>query len=119
MSLPLDLQMMLLDNLTWQDYVAFALAGYSDLQLRHADRFPRITRYMLAVLRSTSAANMNDPLSTLPNEMIEHIARYIDRRALMNWVFAHYPTLSARRLVPPMTWRNVTQIYLAWLRRTS
>jgi hypothetical protein len=115
LGLPLDLQLLILDCLTWGDYVAFALAGYHDLQYRHADRFPHVTRLRLRLIRTMPIAG-TDPLMQLPNEMIENIAKYISRRTLMNWVFAHYPTLTARQLVPALTAQNMSQLHLAWLR---
>lgn len=118
LALPLDLQMMILDRLSWSDYVAFALAGYHDLQYRHADRFPQMTQQRLRMIRATPTFT-TDPLMLLPNEMIEYIACYVDRRTLMSWVLAHYPTLSLRQLVPALTTENIGQLYLAWLRLTG
>jgi hypothetical protein len=115
LALPLDLQIIILDRLPVSDYVAFALAGYHDLQYRHADRFPQITRLRLRMIKSIPPP-ANDPLRNLPNEMIEHIARYVDRKTLMSWVFAHYPTLAMRQLVPALTDESMGQLYLAWLR---
>ena len=115
MALPLDVQMLILDCLPWGDYVAFALAGYRDLQYRHGDRFPAMTLKRLRRMR-TSPIFTTDPLVSLPNELIVHIAEYVDRRTLMSWILAHYPTLSQRQLVPALTRANIGQIYLAWLR---
>lgn len=115
LALPLDLQMMILDRLPWVDYVAFALAGYRELQYRHADRFPSITQQRLRMIRTTSRFT-TDPLMSLPNEMIAHIACYVDRKTLMSWVLAHYPTLSSRQLVPAPTEESTGQLYLSWLR---
>jgi hypothetical protein len=114
MALPLDLQMMILDRLSWSDYVAFAFAGYHNLQYRHADRFPQMTRLRLRMIRTSNYTN--DPLTLLPNEMIENIACFVDKRTLMSWALAHYPTLCCRRLVPALTVENCSQLFLAWLR---
>jgi hypothetical protein len=115
-ALPLDIQMMILDRLSWTDYVAFALAAYHDLRYRHADRFPPMTQVGLRMIRLTTVWT-NDPLHSLPNEMIEYIARFVDRKTLMSWVFAHYALLSSRQLVPALSVENnCSQLFMAWMR---
>jgi hypothetical protein len=118
LALPLDLQLLILDRLPWSDYVAFALAGYHDLQFRHADRFPQITALRMRLIKSMPVPG-DDPLGHLPNEMIEHIVKYVDRKTLMSWAFAHYPTLAVRQLVPALTAETTGQLYLSWLRFSS
>ena len=118
LALPLDLQLMILDRLSFRDYVAFALAGYHNLQFRHADRFPRMSQRRLRMIRSRPTFT-TDPLMSLPNEMIEHIACYVDRRTLMSWALAHYATLLHHDLVPALTMENAGQLYLAWFRQSG
>lgn len=119
LTLPLDLQMLIMDHLTWIEYVAFALAGYCNLQYRHADRFPAMNQHRLRMIHEVPSNITTDPLAGLPTEMIALIACRVDRRTLMSWVFAHYPTLVSRGLVPRLTLANAGQLHLAWLRRAS
>lgn len=111
MALPLDLQLLIWDHLTWIDYVAFALAGYHGLRYRHADRFPSICRIRIKMINSDAQSEC-DPLNRLPNELIEHIATFVDRKTLMSWVFAHYPVLELRQLVPALTAETLGQLCL-------
>lgn len=115
LGLPLDLQFMLLDRLPLCDYVSLALAGYYELHRRHANLFPVITRSLLHSIRTIPTS---DPLTALPNEMIENIAKYLDKRTLMSWVFAHYQTLATSNppLVPTLTRENMSQLYLSWVK---
>lgn len=118
LGLPLDIQFMLLDRLPLYDYVSLALAGYYELHRRHANLFPAITRSLLRSIRTLPTA---DPLTALPNEMIENVAKYLDKRTLMSWVFAHYQTLATSNppLVPTLTSENISQVYLSWVKNGS
>jgi len=115
LNLPIDIHLMILDRLSLCEYVSLALAAYHDLHLRHANLFPAMARNRLRMIRTMPSS---DPLTRMPNEMIENIARYMDRSTLMGWVFAHYQTLATSNppLVPRLTRENMQQLYLSWLK---
>jgi hypothetical protein len=106
-----------MDNLALTDYVNFALAAYVNLRLAYPEYFPAMTRARLRRIRSGPPTGL-DPLQTLPNEMILNIARFIDRRYWMKWIFAHYHTLANSNppLVPSLTRTSMEQLYMAWFR---
>jgi hypothetical protein len=117
-ALPHELQLAVIENLPLNEYVNFALAAYMNLRMVYPDYFPAVTRSRLRQIRTGPAPGRVDPLQALPNEMILNIARYIDRRYLLGWVFAHYHTLANSNppLVPPLTSVNMEQLFAVWIR---
>lgn len=119
-SLPRELQLEILENMTIWEYIRFSLAFYSQLRWTYPDYFPAVTGSRLRSMRNGPSPGLQDPFQTLPNEMIDNIARNIPRRDLLRWVFAHYYALSNRNppSVPSMDRRNADDlagIMRAWL----
>jgi hypothetical protein len=115
--LPRELQLHILESLPFSDYVNFALAAYFQLRIAFPDYFPAVIPSRLQRMRRAPPSG-SDPLQALPNEMIINIARYIDRRYMLRWVFAHYHTLSNSNppLVPQLDAQSTMQMILSWLR---
>jgi hypothetical protein len=115
--LPRELQLAILDNLSPWDYVTFALASYSRLRIIYPDYFPRVTRARLRMMRTRPSPGTRDLLRSLPNEMIDNIARHIRQPDLLRWVFAHYYSLAHSNppLVRPVDLTNARELYRAWL----
>jgi len=116
-ALPRELQLAILDYLPTWDYVVFSLVSYSLLRPIYPDYFPAVTRSRLRMMRTGPAAGTRDLLGVLPNEMVINIARNLDNRHLMRWVFAHYHTFASTNppLVPPLDLVNSVQLYKAWI----
>lgn len=115
--LPRELQLAVLEQLSFRDYVTFALSAYYNLRYSFPAYFPPLTRSRLRWMRARPPTGA-DPLQDLPNEMIINIARYVEPRGLLRWVIAHYYTLARSNppLVPPLDAENMQQLYSTWLR---
>jgi hypothetical protein len=118
--LPRELQLEILKYMAPWEYVTFSLASYAQLRWTYPDYFPAVTRARLRSMRNRPSPGLQDPLQGLPNEMIDNIARHIEQRDLLRWVFAHYYTLSNSNppLVPPLVQANATGLaglFEAWL----
>lgn len=111
-SLPLELQIQIVDYMDMGTFIRFFLANYSRLQRNWSDHLPRITPTMYMNLVSIQQPNLG-PMHILPAELILSIMNRTMRQDLMAFVLANYKLLVNKQIVDALTDADKRELRLA------
>jgi hypothetical protein len=112
--LPVELRLIIMEDMAPHNFINFALATYSLLRPLHWNLVPRITPERVRQMKdSTHVAS--SLFQRLPNELILDILGRLRRVDMMRYVFMDYQVMVVKGIAPALTLDTIKQLKKASL----
>lgn len=112
--LPMELRLIIMEDMAPHNFINFALATYSLLRPLHWNLVPRITPERLRQMKDTTQA-ASSRFQMLPNELVLDILRLLGRVDMMRFVFTNYQVMVLKGIAPALTLDTIKQLQKASL----